>query len=381
LARVFGKLFWRAVITMTAVGAVAAGAPAAQAASTPTWKVDKVYPSGEALASLSPVSTQDVWGVGTKQFQLFTTRWNGGAWQSVPFPAGVTSAAARLHSIAIAATSTSNAWVFATTYASSTGKIATVAEHWTGSSWRKDTRFPAGQGISRAIAPSVASVWAFGSSLSGNTAYAERYNGSTWTRASFPALAPFWVSAVSANDIWAISGVAATPKNGISATIEHWNGSAWRLVGLPRLSLPAGPPARIAYPYGIVALGQDNVWAEFGVGVGATNEQQIVLAHLTAHGWSVLTAPSSLSLSASYLIHGIAGNAKTGLWLVAAKLQPALAMYVPVFVHVGSAWRVEAAPSDVLIDSMSAVPGSGDLLAIGQSLSAGNDVMIIGYGI
>jgi hypothetical protein len=381
LVRAFSTFFWRALITVTAVGVAAAVGSAAQAASTPTWKVDKVYPAGEDLASLSPVSTQDVWGVGTTQSQLFATRWNGGAWQSVPSPAGVTSATLRLHGIAIAATSPSNAWVFATTYAPSTGKIATVAEHWTGSSWTKDARFPASQDIATAIAPSAASVWAFGSSLSGNATYAEHYNGSTWTRVSFPALAPLQVSAVSASDIWAISGVAVTPKNGIRATIEHWNGSAWQVVGLPRLSLPAGPPPKTAYPYGIVALGADNVWAEFGVGVGATNEQQMVLAHLTAHGWSVLTAPSSLSLSVNYLIHGIAGNAKTGLWLVAAQPRPALAMYVPVFVHVGSTWQVEAAPSKVLVGSMSAVPGSGDLLAIAQSLSAGNDVSILGYGI
>lgn len=374
-----------ATVTL-AVGVVSASSASAAPVLPPgkAWKIDKVYPAGEALNNLSPVSARDVWGAGVGA-GLLVTRWNGSAWRHISSPAGVTSATMRARSAAIAATSPSNAWLFVSTFAPSTGKQAAVVEHWTGGGWVKSARFPASQSISTAVATSATSVWAFGSSASGTATYAERYNGSTWRRVSFPALVPFQVSAVSASDIWAISRVAAT--GGIRATIEHWNGSAWRTVGLPRIPLPSGTsPPHYAVPYGIVALGQHDVWAEFGIGAGnPTGDQRIALAHLTAHGWSVLTAPSSLSVYVNYLEHGIGGNAGTGPWLVAARPDKETASLKLVFVHIaGKTWQVVTAPDNVLSDSISAVPGSGDLLALGvhipitTALPAG---VILGYGI
>jgi hypothetical protein len=370
-----------AVAVAAAVAAVIAAVPAAQAASTPAWKVDKAYPAGDALGSLSPVSTRDVWGAGQTPAGILVTRWNGAAWQNIPSPTGVTSATVKYDGDEIVGTSPSNAWLFVATYTSGGHKGATVAEHWTGHSWAKDARFPASLALSAAVAPSADSVWAFGDSYSGGAAYAEHYNGKTWTRVSFPGVAPFQVSAVSATDIWAMSTTATTPKTRILGTIEHWNGTQWKTAALPRLTVPSKPAPHDAFPYGIVALGPNNVWAEFGVGVGATNSEQLELAHLTTHGWSVSTPPSSLSLDVDYLDHAIGANAKSGIWLVGEQFKDK--SLNRVFVHVaGSTWKVAAAPGHALINSIAAVPGSGDLLALGGSLVAPQPTaVIVGYGI
>ena len=147
----------------------------------------------------------------------------------------------------------------------------------------------------------------------------------------------------------------------------------------PTCELPRVRPQAL----GIVALGPDNVWAEFGVGVGnPTDALPVVVAHLTAHGWSVLRPPSSLSVTVDYLDNAMGGNAKAGIWLAAVQARKP---YARVFAHVaGSTWKLAAEPNDLLVGSVSAIPGSGDLLALGIRLPDTTPLpagVLLGYGI
>ena len=82
---------------MTTAAAIitVAGPTTASAASTPSWTVTKVYPAGKALERLSPVSAKDVWAAGETlsggHSGLLIARWNGGAWQGIAAPAGVSN--------------------------------------------------------------------------------------------------------------------------------------------------------------------------------------------------------------------------------------------------------------------------------------------------
>jgi hypothetical protein len=353
----------------------AAAVPAAQAASTPSWKIVKTYPVGEGVAAHSAVSTTDVWAAGEKCTDecqhdgLMVARWNGGSWQTMPTPAGIFSATVNVSSDAIAATSPSNAWLFAGQYAPSTHKSGMVAVHWTGRSWTKPMPFPVNGALLAAVAPSASNFWVFIQQASGRP-YAARYNGSTWKQVSIPA-APTAVSAISATDIWGTG----------NGTLEHWNGTAWKSVALPHFTVPSGYASQAA---GIVAFDPNNVWAEFGVYLRTEGggPESIVLAHLTSSGWSVFKAPSSLTINDQLPQDLLAGNTKAGVWFVARQTSKS-GTGKWVFVRVaGKTFQPEAFLDGVFIDSMVAVPGSGSLLAFGALQQGQPDFqgVVLGYG-
>lgn len=400
MACVRGNLLRRAGIILAAAVMLATGAataslaamPSAQAASTPTWKVDKVYPpsaGGSHLGSVSAVGLSDIWVAGDtcttltcSESSALVSRWNGKAWQAMPaLAAPLAAVEAKDH---VVATSPSNAWVLGGTGTGVTGAL--VAQHWTGKSWSKVISVGKGSIIwpNTAVAPSASSVWAFGYDLSvASRTFVAHYNGSSWSLQSFPHPVSE-ASAASASDIWVIGNDWPIPKSGIGAHINQWTGRAWRSVALPRITVPSGDSL---YGLGIADLGPGNVWAEFGLGGSDPQTWTIKLAHLTAHGWSVLTVPAPLGITGNTMPGLLGGTARGGVWaqLLRKKAAPGQAYYPSVFVQpAGKSWRVIASPEpDADIFAVAGVPGSAAAVAVGDATprSTASYGSILGYGI
>jgi hypothetical protein len=94
------------------------------------------------------------------------------------------------------------------------------------------------------VALSAKNVWAVGSSNNDAQGLIEHYNGTSWSIVASPTPSGslsndlYGIAAVSTNDIWAVG--QTTPNNGTSTPppqplIEHWNGTAWSLVGSPTI--------------------------------------------------------------------------------------------------------------------------------------------------
>jgi hypothetical protein len=106
------------------------------------------------------------------------------------------------------------------------------------------------------------------------------------------------VSALSANDVWAVGGDSG------NTLVEHWNGSAWSIVASPN----AGGSS---YLTGVAAISVNDVWA-----VGASfvsGAEQTLIEHWDGTGWSVVAAPSPGS---STLLTGVSAVTTSDVWAV-----------------------------------------------------------------
>ena len=166
---------------------------------------------------------------------------------------------------------------------------------------------------------SATDVWAVGSSATSETAapttFTEHWNGTAWSIVKSPDASNAAtlggdqltaVTAVSADDVWAVGYVGTTVLNYASTAqlsaaqvqtlIEHWNGTSWSIVDAPDVASRDG-----VEPWDVLtsvaAISTDDVWA---VGVtewslvqspsGALAAQPLV-EHWNGTYWSIVTVP------------------------------------------------------------------------------------------
>ncbi len=169
-------------------------------------------PGGQAmLVAVSADSASDAWAVesddgGEKNLYL---HWNGSAWKQVPGPTPDGSVLT-----GVTAISPSDALAVGS-YTSPSGVTVTLALRWNGKSWAKQTTpDPSSEDneLLGVTATSASSAWAAGFSLDAQSRYETlilHWNGSTWQRASAPAVATFGtrlsgIAAGSPSDVWAV---------------------------------------------------------------------------------------------------------------------------------------------------------------------------------
>ena len=240
--------------------------------------------------SAVPGKANDVWAVGGITAGLgyagtAAEHWNGKTWKVVPTPNPLANHGA-LHGVT--AVSASNVWAVGT-YANSMGVSVPFAEHWNGKAW-KIVSMPNASGTAgitlngvTAVPGSPNDVWAVGltnqpSADISAAAVAEQWNGKTWKivpTPSEPAPQPSGpqnatkselngVTAVSANDVWAVgwgSYDPVTQEDGNPITwVLHWNGTTWKHVPSPDPGeiVAGGSDDRL---FGAVAVSASSVWA------------------------------------------------------------------------------------------------------------------------
>jgi len=174
----------------------------------------------------------------------------------------------------------------------------TLAEHWTGSRWSivpspdggvTGNHFSTLQAVTD-ISPG--DVWAVGGQAgirdqaSATVPLIEHWNGTSWSIVPVPKAALGVlesVSAASASDVWA---VGAGQQSGQSTVALHFDGSSWKLVAVPT------PPGTSGALSGVKALSATDAWAVGESFPNAGGNGKILTDHWNGTSWQVVTAPS-----------------------------------------------------------------------------------------
>jgi hypothetical protein len=361
------RLVPRAVVPVLAgILTLATGLVPAQAASSPGWRITKILPVSSDLDSVAATAAADAWAAGFScgnpcaNASLLVDRWNGTAWRGISAPSDVP---ASVGSAVVAASSASNAWVFA---GISGGVDYTDALHWTGGAWATTTQFPAWVGITSAVAPSRTDAWAFGQFIFPYAPYVAHYDGTSWSQVAFP-IAPAKSSASSPSNVWVIGQTLATPSTPPQVTTMHWDGQSWQQVPLPPITLPTGDNMQ---PAGILAVTPNNVWADAILTAGEGVAPGAVLLHWNGKAWSQVTVPYP-----TYQPGSLAQDGHNGIWL--SVYGDATENYNPYLVHdVNGHWSRIAVPAatgyTTQLSMLSWIPGTHSVWAVGNTFPVQN---------
>lgn len=282
------------------------------------WTVSYNQPVGY-LRDTSVVSASDAWAVGGTSWwnpsHTLALHWDGTSWTQVTTPNQGGSAIFN----SVAATSASNAWAVGMIGPGpgvTSSAEEPLIEHWDGSAWSAQTfEVPTDGGTLWAVSYiSATNAWAVGHTGgegqgTGQATLIEHWDGTSWTRVSSPnatgtANELYGVTAISANDVWAV-GYTRT-SSGVDHTLTmNWNGSNWIIVSSPNVNGDSGLQA--------VSGGSANdVWAvgaANGSTYGCSPKCVTVAMHWNGTSWTVVTTPNP---SSTYL------NAFLGVFEVAS---------------------------------------------------------------
>ena len=242
-----------------ALAALVLLAPAALAQTAP-WSLvtsPNGSPGNNQLTAVTSITASDVWAVGSAENSLgndqpLAEQWNGTAWAVVATPAVVTGTFS-----GVAAISSTDVWAGGGFLLSRRGNTAQF-EHWNGRKWSvAKSPAVAGASISGMAAVSSTDVWAVGRSLT-STGVAqtliEHWNGSNWSVVTSPNASAqnnllAGVTAISANDVWAVGDFQTSSGAGtvFQTLTEHWNGTAWSIVASPS-GVGPGPGSTASRP-------------------------------------------------------------------------------------------------------------------------------------
>jgi hypothetical protein len=293
LRRVAGIIGLLLLIVLAPAPSLAASTPT----GTPHWHIvpsPNPGTSPDALTGVAAVSATDVWAVGWSPQGALIEHWDGKRWQVVPNPAR--QAADVLNGVATVAAN--DIWAVGYTAA------AALIEHWDGTQWQVVPN-PATQGaLQGAAAISATNVWAVGGAL------IEHWNGQQWQVVSNPAPQGFLqgVAAVSATDVWAVGFTSVVGVNSQPLT-EHWNGASWQVVPSPK----RGPYSSSLTS--VTAVAATDVWA---VGYYQSNtfsySGETLIEHWNGTAWRIM--PSANLPNAYNYLTGVAAVSAHDIWAV-----------------------------------------------------------------
>ena len=336
---------------------VAGKAAAAGTARTPGWRVvATVGPYNEAVTgTVSAGSATGAWSVWTGTAFTAVERLEGTRWSRVPLPARLTAYARS--AVAFGGDSATDFWLFNSHSATHVLRFADA--RWTLQpipSWVLQRQGGGGLSVSASVfAPD--DVWVFGLDAA---AYAAHYDGHGWARVRLPA-APDEVSAVSADDIWALRGNVAW----------HWNGGKWTENKVPKAA--GNPPESFGNLRG---TGPASAWVWRTVAVPGRPAE---VAQLHWDGTSWRRAGSGTPAD---LVDSVAPDGSGGLWATGVDINPG---GFHRFYHLsGGRWKQVSPPSGIWTqqpESLTWIPGTHSVLGAATGLTRkGTDGAIIKYG-
>lgn len=352
-----------------------------------TWKIVHSQNPGVAQNGLSAVaatSANDAWAVGNfSNYHLITQsgstlieHWNGSAWSVVASPKAPLDSSTLS---GVAAISPTDAWAVGVVYSNSTNEQQTLIEHWNGTSWAivKSPNPASGAQLSAITALSATDIWAvgmYGNNL-GRTLNAhtliEHWNGTAWTVVQSPNSGSglnylISIAAVSTNDIWA-AGFSSGDQTvqGMQATlIEHWNGTAWKVVQ----SQSPGTNGNILSA--ITAISTNDVWAVGNTNGGSPGTDNALIEHWNGKSWSTVQGKNPGKESNN--LNAIVARSPHDVWAVGnfnsvfsnQQAQPLIEHWN------GSAWSTVASPNigtnNTSLSGIGLVPHSPNIWAVGS---------------
>ena len=328
------------------------------------WRVVKTPANSveSYLASVSCRAANACLAVGQRNEKTLAESWNGVTWKILATPSpsfpGTTPGYGMDGLTGVSDISATDAWAvgYRSTPAGRTGN--TLIEHWNGHDWSVVTSpNPVGSttantadnslaGVSCSSARACVAVGTWGTSLSYLRTLAEVWNGRTWKIGATPTPVAYegdiltGVSALSANDVWAVggrgevSGSAALPGNILRTLIEHWNGRRWSVIASPN-PLVVGNELS-----GVAAVSTRNVWAAGTIGKGLS--LQPLAVHWNGVRWTRVAMPKPKGYSTIAGVGRIPGT--PGLWAVGGTTVGSVT--TPLIERwTGTRWVVTATPA------------------------------------
>jgi hypothetical protein len=168
--------------------------------------------------------------------------------------------------------------------ASGDGSGSTLVLRWDGSRWSRVASPSPDHELTAlwdVVGVSVADAWAVG--YSGKGGLIEHWDGSAWSEVpvSLPDDFLQGIDAVTADDIWAVGahGTTGRPR----PVVVHWDGKSWREIATP--GLPQGTPYGLS---AVSAVAADDVWAVGAVITNPVTEASVpIVLHWDGSSWKV----------------------------------------------------------------------------------------------
>ena len=222
----------------------------------------------------------------------------------------------------------------------------TLAENWNGSKWNvSPTVDKSSENELLAVsAVSANDVWAVGTYQKGSTpgkSLTEHWNGTNWQVIPSPNVAgkENWLSAVAAhssNDVWAV-GYTEVNLGNYQTLTEHWNGSKWSIVPSPNVG-SVGDAL-----YGVVDVSSKDIWAVGDDSVNFSTSQTLIL-HWDGTQWRVVTSPSIPSQVNQ--LSGISAISSQDIWTVGSATDNGSGAVQTLIEHWdGTQWTIVPSPN------------------------------------
>ncbi len=325
-------------------------------------------PANNYLYAAAASSPSDIWAVGATTIHFDGTEWT--AFRAPGMPGLGTSWLRGVVDI-----SPTEAWAAGVVNIDTENKTPNqVIERWNGTEWSifPGPTFAAGDqpSINGMTAISANDIWTAGSILTSDGALAtlfEHWDGTSWTAVTGPLYGfPQGISGDAANDIWEVGYSSGSV---FATSSEHYNGATWFRVATPNVG--SGSNALNA----VLALAPDNVWA-VGYSTASTKSEtptKTLIEHYDGTGWSVVTSPNAGPASESNRLRGLTAVSPTDIWAFGSA-EPASDEYqVTLILHWdGTSWSVAASPNPVFDNVLNdilwggVVTGPGSVWIVGS---------------
>ncbi|MEO8973437.1 MAG: hypothetical protein ABI406_17765 [Ktedonobacteraceae bacterium] len=280
------------------------------------------------LSGVAAISPTDAWAVGlaysnsTNAQQTLIEHWDGTSWAIVKDPSPTNGAQLS----ALTALSATNIWAVGM-YVNNLGQTLnarTLIEHWNGTAWTVVQSPNPGSGLNYLTgiaAISANDIWAAGFSSGDQTVQGmqatliEHWNGTAWTvvQSQSPGTNGNTLSAItaiSANDVWAVGNTDNGSPGTNNALIEHWNGKSWSNV------TGQNPGKESNNLNAIVARSSHDIWAVGNFNSVFSDQQaQPLIEHWNGSAWSTVVSPNIGTNNTSLSGIGLVPHS-TNIWAV-----------------------------------------------------------------
>jgi hypothetical protein len=380
-----GKVLLYTGIVAAYLPVTAAGQSSFQVVPTPNEYMNN------GLQAISASSASDIWAVGGAAIHF-----DGAKWSAFPVAGNTTekcqggvctSTSSSL--VGVADFSPTDAWAIGeqTTLTVTENPLSfntttqPVIDRWDGTQWSvfPGPTFAAGDAASLTAMTAISAndIWAVGSLLSDGGELLnflfEHWDGTAWTATDTLSGDAFLlaVSADATNDVWAVGFTG--PENDNSRTlVMHYDGTIWQTVPSPSVGKGA------SQLNGVLALAPNDVWAVgFSTPVAPPKSAATLtlVEHWDGTNWTVIPSPNlgPDNVFQSNNLFGIAAVSPTDIWAFGSSFLPDGSGQQKTLLMNwdGSAWSLSASPNPNKGDFLD------DILFAGVALSPDN-VWIVG---
>lgn len=292
----------------------------------------------------------------------------------------------------VVAISSHNSWVVGYYLNISTDFDQSLIEHWNGTAWNIVSSPNVGGADNQLYgiaAISAKDIWAVGVYRIGNGNFntlTEHWDGTSWSIVTSPNPTSSGdylngVTAISANNVWAVGEYFDQNVTSETTLIEHWNGTSWSVI-------PGANPGIFNGLNGVTAISAKDIWA---VGV-ATNSiaasrllvrhdfqsklallklapaihEQTLIEHWNGNTWKIVKSPTPLHLAS---LSGIAGSSAKDIWAAGFLGINKTQTFNTLIEHWnGTAWSTVSSPN----------PGSGNDQLTGVAAISTTNAWVVG---